>query len=73
MGEELQGHVAVVTGGGQGIGKAIALRFASAGADVAIIDSNAETAAAARRFERRDAAPESTRPTSVTLTACEPS
>jgi 3-oxoacyl-[acyl-carrier protein] reductase len=36
----LKEQVAIVTGGGQGIGKAIALRLAADGADVGIIDVN---------------------------------
>ena len=40
---------AVVTGAGQGIGRAIALRLAQEGADVAIIEKNAETAAGVSR------------------------
>ena len=43
----LDGKVAVVTGAGQGIGKAIALTLAKNGADVVISDINEETLAAA--------------------------
>jgi NAD(P)-dependent dehydrogenase (short-subunit alcohol dehydrogenase family) len=43
---EFEGQAALVTGAGRGIGKAIALRLARDGADVAIADINAEWAEA---------------------------
>jgi meso-butanediol dehydrogenase / (S,S)-butanediol dehydrogenase / diacetyl reductase len=49
----LEGQVAIVTGGGQGIGKAIALRLAAEGADIGIIDVNGKTAEATSK-EIRD-------------------
>ena len=42
----LSDKIAIVTGAGQGIGKAIALRLANAGADVAIMDLNMAAAEA---------------------------
>jgi len=41
----LKDQIAIVTGGGQGIGKATALKLAEAGADVAVVDINGDTAA----------------------------
>jgi 3-oxoacyl-[acyl-carrier protein] reductase len=41
----LQSHIAVITGAGSGIGRAIALGFAREGAQVAALDVNAEAAA----------------------------
>jgi len=40
----LEGRIASVTGGGSGIGRAIALGYAKEGARVVVLDANAETA-----------------------------
>ncbi|WP_298585259.1 SDR family NAD(P)-dependent oxidoreductase [uncultured Kocuria sp.] len=46
MEQQLTGKVAVVTGGGSGIGAAIALLFAQEGADVAVLDRDEQHATA---------------------------
>ena len=49
----LNNKIAIVTGAGQGIGKAIALRLANAGADIAIMDLNLSSAkAVAKEIEK---------------------
>ncbi len=49
MVENLLGKTAVVTGAGQGIGRAVTLLLAKAGADVVIADYNPQTAEAVSR------------------------
>ena len=50
----LEGRIAVVTGGGSGIGQAIALGYAKEGAHVVVLDINADTAAeTAKSISRR--------------------
>jgi 3-oxoacyl-[acyl-carrier protein] reductase len=41
----LEGHIAVVTGGGSGIGRGIALGYAREGAQVVVLDANGDAAA----------------------------
>ncbi len=57
---DLGGKVALVTGGGQGIGRSIALRLAQGGADLALFDRDGgsleKTAAEVRALGRRAAA-----------------
>ena len=50
----LQDHIAVVTGAGSGIGRAIALGYAREGARLVLLDANEQSAAEAAR-EIRDA------------------
>lgn len=45
----LAGQVALITGSGRGIGKAIALGFAREGADIAVLDVHRESAEATAR------------------------
>ncbi len=45
MGKLLEGHLAAVTGGGSGIGEAIAIGYAEQGAEVIVLDIDAQAAA----------------------------
>ena len=49
MGGLLEGHRAAVTGGGSGIGRAIAAGYAEQGAEILILDANEDSADAVRR------------------------
>ncbi|MCL5279263.1 MAG: glucose 1-dehydrogenase [Planctomycetes bacterium] len=49
MDQRLSGKMAIVTGAGQGIGKAVALRLAREGADIVVAEINRETAEIAVR------------------------
>src|SRR5207248_3386618 len=46
-GQRLSGKVAIITGGGQGIGRATAVKFAKEGAKVAVCDINMNSVAEA--------------------------
>jgi NAD(P)-dependent dehydrogenase (short-subunit alcohol dehydrogenase family) len=62
----LQGQVALVTGGGRGIGRAIAQALASAGAAVAVVSRSAEELSETVHLVQQDAGHASAFPTDVT-------
>jgi meso-butanediol dehydrogenase / (S,S)-butanediol dehydrogenase / diacetyl reductase len=68
----INGKVALVTGAGQGIGRAIALRLANDGADIAGVDVNEEKMKAVADEVRAVARRRHSRPTWRTVTTCMP-
>ena len=48
----LKGKTAIITGGGQGLGEGMALRFAQEGANIVVVDKNPETAPAVAKTHR---------------------
>jgi len=69
QGSELAGRVAIVTGGGQGIGRATALELARLGADVVVAELNAEGAERTAKEVRGVGAKALALPTDVTKLA----
>ena len=51
---EIEGKTAVVTGGGNGIGRAIVLALAERGMHVAVVDVERQAAAQAPRYDGDD-------------------
>ncbi|KAL8346136.1 hypothetical protein RB598_000169 [Gaeumannomyces tritici] len=67
----LQGHTALVTGGTRGIGQAVAIGLAEAGADVLLVQRDESSTATRDAILPSAARPKSTRPTCRTRPQCE--